>query len=544
MEKLSTDIFVLGSGIAGLRAALEARRGGAKVILLSKGPIGKKSSSFYAGGSLGGLNNPLPESVKKIINFKNELVNCLYEPAILERLAGRLKDETRVLSNLGIPLEIEGGQYHPRHNWKGPGGGATIVTLLARKTREAGVITLGNSVAAELLIEEGQVKGALCLNESATPLLITAKATVLATGGGAGLFRHNSTPEGIRGDGYCLALKAGALLKNMEFIHFYPVGLVDSFFPHRRVSPTILRLPGAKLVNSKGEDIVQKHLKLDLQDVVSFPAIRFQILPRLVALEARQGGAFVDLLSMPSSQWDRVLSQNWNRIFFKKAPVNLREKRCPVIPLAHTFMGGVKINIRGETALPGLYAAGEVAGGIYSNETWISQLGRCLVLGAIAGENALAFSRLRKASTVKEWEVQEILNRFLSPLSAKGQKRRPAFLRSKIEKLVQDFLGPLRNETSLRSGLEELESLEADISSMKVENMSQLKAALDVQNMFLLTRAILGSAYRRNESRGAHFREDFPLRDDKNWFASLTINFKEEKLNFIKEEIQPNHGVK
>ncbi len=532
-ESLFSDVLVIGSGIAGLKAALECKAEGLSVILVSRGPTGRQSSSFYAGGLL----RPEPEEVKNVTGYETGIQKYLYNPELLALFSGPpAKEAVDSIISLGVTLEKRDRDYTPVNREQKSPGGSLIVIPMVKKVLDLGITCLGNKIVSDLLLSQGQVKGALAIDEKGKLLQISAKATILATGGGAGIFQHNSNPEGIMGDGYVLALKAGAVLQNMEYVHFYPVGLVGSSFPHRRASPPLLGSNGAALVNGKGEDIVEKYLKMTLQKAIAIPTIRFEMLSRIVAEANRSDGAYLDLTGIPPETWEVFLSSPWNKAYFDKAPADLRKQKCPIVPLAHTFLGGVKINQKSETAIPGLFAAGEVVGGAYCGEEGASQLCRCLVMGALAGSNAASFVKGMKSTMIKEHEWQTATSRVMGFVSRSWTENTQEVKRN-ISKLVYNAMGPIRDGNTLEQTLKELEAMDKKINSFKIENPSDLQNAIEAENMLILAKALVGAGLRRQESRGPHFRSDFPYKDD-GWFKRILISMdNKNQLKFTEEQI-------
>lgn len=532
-DNLFCDVLVIGSGIAGLKASLEAQAEGLSVIVVSKGPAGRQNSSFYAGGLL----RPNPEEVRSVTGYETGIQKYLYNPELLPLFAGTpAREEVDSLISLGVPLEKHGKQYTPRGKEQAGPGGSAIMIPMVKKALEMGITCLGNKIVTELLLSQGQVKGALAMDEKGKLLQISAKAVILATGGGAGIFEQNTNPEGITGDGYVLALRAGAVLENMEYIHFYPIGLIGSSFPHKRASPYLLQSKGAALINGKGEDIVEKHLNMTLQKAIVIPTVRFEMLSQVVAQENNNHGAYLDLTGITSETWETILSSPWNKAYIDKAPVDLRSQKCSVVPLAHTFLGGVKINSKSETSIPGLFAAGEVVGGAYCGEEGASQLCRCLVMGALAGRNAVPFVKGIKSTRTKaqEWDISATR---ISGFLGRSWTENVAGVTKSISKLLDTSMGPIRDGNILEKTLKELEAMDEKINSIKIENAANLQDALEADNMLVLARALLGAGLRRKESRGPHYRSDFPHKDD-GWFKRILISMdKKNQLKFTEEYI-------
>lgn len=532
-ENLFCDVLVVGSGIAGIRAAIEARTEGLSVLVLSKGPIGRQSSSFYAGGLL----RAEPEEIKNVIGYEKGIQKYLYNQELIAPYSGEAASkEIESLKSLGIQMNKHGKEYTPENREQRGPGGSYIMIPMTRKALDMGITCLGNKMVTDLLLSQGQVKGALAMDEKGKVLQISSKAVILATGGGAGIFEHNSNPEGTTGNGYILALRAGAVLENMEYVNFYPVGLIGSSFPHRRAGPTLLRSKGAALVNGKGEDIVEKYLKMTLQRAIDIPTVRFEMLSAIVARENQSSGAYLDLTGISTDTWDSILSSPWNKSYFDKAPVDLRKQKCPVIPVAHTFLGGIKIYVSGETSVSGLFAAGEVVGGAYCGEEGASQLCRCLVMGAIAGRSVVSFVKGTKSTRIKEQEWQAAASRVMGFVSRSWIESAEEVKQS-IGKLVYNAMGPIREGNTLEQTLKELEATDKKINSLKIEDVSHLQNALEAENMLILAKALLGAGLRRKESRGPHFRSDFPDKDDR-WFKRILISMdKKSQLKYSEEQI-------
>lgn len=537
-ENLFCDVLVVGSGIAGIRAAIEAKSEGLSVIVLSRGPVGRQSSSFYSGGLL----RAEPAEIKNALGYEQGIQKYLYQPELIAPYSGKAAtEEIENLKSLGIALKKHGSEYSPENrDQRGPAGSAIMLSL-TRKAMDMGITSLGNKMVSDLILSQGQVKGALAIDEKGKLLQVSSKAVILATGGGAGIFEHNSNPEGNTGSGYVLALRAGAVLENMEYINFYPLGIVGASFPHQRAGPTLLRNKGTVLMNGKGEDLVEKHLKMSIQKAINIPTVRFEILSRIVAQEnspPEGDGAYLDLTGIPADIWDNFISSPWNKTFLEKAPVDLLREKCPVIPLAHTFLGGIKINAGGETAVSGLFAAGEVAGGAYCGEEGASQLCRCLVMGAVAGKNAASTAKAMKSIRIREQEWQLASSRVMS-FVGRSWTESAEEVKKAINKLVFKSMNPVRNGNTLAQTLKDLEALNKKINSFKIEKVSHLRDALEAESMLILAKGLLGAAFRRKESRGPHFRSDFPDRDDI-WFKRILISMdNKNQLIFLEENINP-----
>ncbi len=547
-ENLSCDVLVVGTGIAGIRAAMVAKAEGLDVLLISKGPIASDSCSYYAGGGFRAnqwleyftLEGDLADK-EDVIGDEWAVQRYLSDPELVGFIAQEAqKDVEDLISFLELPMvkHRRPGKYFVDRKkldqQSGPGA-AIIMLPMARKAREMGIVCLDRVMATDLVTSEGRIKGALAVDKQGKLLKIGAKAVVMATGGGGDAYEHSSNPGGVVGDGYVLALRQGLVLQNMEIVEFHALGIEGNLTPPRRITPGVITgCDGAVMVNGKGEDIVQKHLKMTLRRAIDIPVIKLEILPLIIAQEARSSdGAYIDLTRISPKDWDKILSNPFQKAYFSRAPY-LRQQRWPLQPVAHGFDGGVKINLRCETAVPGLFAAGQVVGA-HAGVSY--PLSRCLSMGVIAGGNVVSFVKQNSPAPLKEGEWHASLSR-IKGLVGTGGTADPGELKQTIRGVIYTAGGPLRDGPGLEKGIRDLDALEERVNSMRVESPSQVKDALEAQNILLVGKAVLGAAWRRKESRGPHFRSDFPQKDN-NWFKRILISMdkKDSRLVFSEEEI-------
>ncbi len=499
-KERNTDVLVIGSGIAGLAAAIRAREEGRDVLLVSKAGIGKQSATYFSGAwfkyTTQELNLPGYDSSPQRYIFDEQQVKMHLE---------RAKEGILWLKNLGVPLEAYGEWYlTPRR--EDEEDGVTVVEALRKKLKESGTGAIGNCLIVDLLVREGQCIGAAGLDQNGDVLVLRAGCTILATGGGASLFKETSSPRSLVGDGYAMALRAGLPLTNMEFIQF-EVGFVGVAFPWQGdIISEIITVKGVRLVNKKGEDLVRKYLGLRWEQVCRYASFKFEESEKIMEMEG--GPVFLDMTGISSADWSKMHPRT--RMKLAKCPRDVKRFPVEMIPIGHTYLGGVTTDKTGETQLRGLFAAGEMVSGTYAGENSVNHLTRCLVMGIEAGKNA--------AQTCKELEQERTgltdrQKEFLQEISLKNGKRRPLELRKKIRELVNKRMSPVRSGPSLLAGIDELTRIKEEKKNLSADNTPDLKEAIEVENMLLLAEALLRSAEFRKESRGPHYREDYPTKD-------------------------------
>jgi len=481
MVTLTTDLLILGAGIAGVYAALAAEEKGAKVLLLSKDPLPSGSTPWAQGGVAFPLDEAdLEAHLQDTLRAGRGLVEEGVARSILEEAPRHLEK----LLALGLPFHPEptreGG--HSRARVRHLGGDRSGLFLLKGLLKRLRSPVQEGYMAVALLLEEGRVAGALVLGPEGLQA-VRAGAILLATGGLGRLFPVTTNPKGATGDGMALAYLAGATLRDLEFVQFHPTALPDG-----SLVSEACRGEGAILLNAQGERFMPRYDPLG------------ELAPRDVVARAvhrereRTGGVYLDLRPIPhlESRFPTVVATA------RALGFNPFREPIPVAPAAHYAMGGVRTDLSGYTGLPGLYAAGEVAStGFHGANRLVSN---SLLEGLVMGERA-ALAALEDLAYPKA----------LEPL--------PAYLLDPVHlKALQDRMGQAAGV--VRRGKDLAQAL-AHVAHLPLEEVTpgalersgwgaHLRQALEASNLALLGRLLLRMALLREESRGAHFREDFP----------------------------------
>jgi succinate dehydrogenase/fumarate reductase flavoprotein subunit len=410
-------------------------------------------------------------------------------------------------------------------------GGILLTKFLVERLRKSSVRVLPGIVISDLVIEGGEVQGGFGFLRDGRPCLIRSKAVILAAGGAGAIYRRNDNQKSILGDGYALALRAGLPLLDLELVQFYPFALAEP-----RLSTFILLPPFPKeirLLNEKGEDLSER---LNLRGNINQAVMDQRDALSIALHEASQkGDVCFDFTHVAQEKWQRYPLN-----FLKKSKFPFHDRPFLISPAVHFFMGGVEIDERGKTVLPGLFAAGEVTWGIHgANRLGGNALTECAVFGEIAGQAAAEYVRMKEPSIPSEafqrkWERK-----------AKGylRKRRGSFdhprdLLKGLKELAWKYAGPIREGGSLEEGLAQLASIEKKVEAVYPATLRDLFNKRDLENMCLLTRAILKGSYLRKESRGSFFRKDFPNQDDQNGLKNTCYRLEKGELRITQQPIK------
>ena len=514
MEHWSCDVLVVGSGAAGLRAAISAREKGLEVCVISKRKTGKGTSTILSGGVFAGV----PEGASPDSHLKRTLQagRGINQRELVEILATEAPMRLRELVEWGINAEFKNGYLCS--NGRAFVWGEEIVRCLVGKNKTLGVQLMGEVLVTDLKMRHGAAGVVAHWAPSGKWLAISAKAVILATGGAAALYLRHDNPKSMLGDGYILALNAGATLQDMEFVQFYPLGLAESGLPRFLISPRLA--DSGRLLNSHGEEILKKY---EIHERAPMMQARDQLSQALFTEIHRNGEEiWLDLRGVAEEVWSAdPISASTRDILRKRYGLTHRVVR--VAPMAHHVMGGICVDSQGATSVPGLFAAGEVTGGLHgANRMGGNALTETVVFGARAGEAAAAWAKGRGKS-----EVDEPFGDLEQPLLEQQQDRaesNPAQFIERLRQILWEHGGILRNLRGLTRALDEVNEIQEEALKLSIGGEPrQVVRALELRSGAQTAGLILEAALKRQESRGAHFREDFPDQDDERWRGHLQV---------------------
>jgi succinate dehydrogenase/fumarate reductase flavoprotein subunit len=512
------DVLVMGSGGAGLRAAIGAREKGVEVCVISKGTPGKMTSTILSGGAFAGAE----AGASQIVHLESTLQagRGINQQELAEILVEEAPSRLRELRAWGVQSEIQHGYLFSKG--RPPIWGDEIMRCLLAKAKSLGVQLMGGLEVTHLELQEGRAGAVAYSALSDSWFTFASKTLVLATGGAGALFLRHDNPRRMLGEGYFLALEAGALLQDMEFVQFYPLGLAEPGAPPFLITPRLA--DSGRLVNGQGEEILEKY---GIHERPAALRARDRLSQALFKEIYREGEAvFVDLQGLTQNEWQvDPLSASTKRILEERYGAMRRPVR--VAPMAHFTIGGVCIDAQGATSVPGLFAAGEVTGGLHgANRMGGNALTETQVFGTRAGEAAAAWAK-NMAGPKSRWSLEKLDARVSSFTSNKTRSNIQMDL-SKLKRTLGEILwkdgGILRNRQGLTQALDAIEVIQAEALELSLgDNARGVQQILELQLASRTAAVILEGALRREESRGAHFREDFPDQDDEHWQGHLQV---------------------
>ncbi|MEU8225378.1 fumarate reductase/succinate dehydrogenase flavoprotein subunit [Kribbella sp. NPDC048915] len=566
LERHSYDVVVIGAGGAGLRAAIEAREQGKRTAIICKSLFGKAHTVMAEGGCAAAMGNANSNDNWQV-HFRDTMRGgkFLNNWRMAELHAQEAPDRVWELETYGalfdrtpdgrISQRNFGGHTYPRLAHVGDRTGLELIRTLQQKIvslqqedfeatgdYEANLKVFAECTITELLKDGDAISGAFGYwRESGRFILFDAPAVVLATGGVGKSFKVTSNSWEYTGDGHALAMRAGATLINMEFIQFHPTGMVWPPSVKGILVTESVRGDGGVLKNSEGKRFMFSYVP----DVfraqyaeTEEEADRWykdpdnnrrppELLPRDEVARAinsevkagrgtPHGGVFLDVSSrLPAEEITRRLPSMYHQ-FKELADVDITAEPMEVGPTCHYVMGGVEVDPdTAQSRVPGLFAAGEVAGGMHgSNRLGGNSLSDLLVFGRRAGLGAATYvDSLKERPKIAEADVDAAAADAVAPFELEGGEN-PYSIHQELQQSMNDLVGIIRKEEEMEQALGRLAEFRGRIAKMTVEGHRQFNPgwhlALDLRNMLTVSECVAKAALRRQESRGGHTRDDYP----------------------------------
>ncbi|MBA3489094.1 MAG: fumarate reductase/succinate dehydrogenase flavoprotein subunit [Longispora sp.] len=593
IQRFQYDVVVIGAGGAGLRAAIEARLAGAKTAIISKSLFGKAHTVMAEGGAAAAMGNvnskdnwqvhfrDTMRGGKFLNNFRMAELHAKESPDRVWELEtyGALFDRT---ADGKISQRNFGGHEYPRLAHVGDRTGLELIRTLQQKIvslqqedfaatgdYEANIRVFSETTITELLLTGGQIAGAFgYVRETGDFLLLEAPAVVLATGGVGKSFKVTSNSWEYTGDGHALALRSGASLINMEFLQFHPTGMVWPPSVKGILVTESVRGDGGVLKNSDGKRFMFDYVPDVFRDKYAETpeeADRWykdadnnrrppELLPRDEVARAINsevkagrgtpaGGVYLDIASrLPAEEIQKRLPSMYHQ-FKELADVDITAEPMEVGPTCHYVMGGVEVDPdTAQARIPGLYAAGEVSGGMHgSNRLGGNSLSDLLVFGKRAGEHAAQHAALTGPAQVSQSDVELAVSSALAPFSNNGES--PYVIHADLQTVMNDLVGIIRTAPELERAITKLAELRERITKVHATQGRRYNPswhlALDLRNMLIVSECTAMAALERQESRGGHTREDFGTLDPKWRKVNLVCTFDGEKVSLNPQPLPP-----
>jgi succinate dehydrogenase / fumarate reductase flavoprotein subunit len=564
LETHPHDVLVIGAGGAGLRAAIEAKAAGASVGLVCKSLLGKAHTVMAEGGVAAALGHVAPDDSWQV-HFRDTMLGgkFLNNPRMAQLHALEAPERVRELEAWGAVFDRTrdgrilqrpfGGHSHPRLAHVGDRTGLEMIRTLQDRAVSLGIDVYMECTITRLISGRDRVSGAIGYwRTSGRPVAFPAKAVVLATGGIGKAWEVTSNSWEYSADGHALAYEAGAELIDMEFVQFHPTGMVWPPGVRGLLVTEAVRGEGGILRNKDGERFMWKYLPEERRheyaasddeasawvtalsqgrqtDARRPPELSTRDnVSRAIYTEVREGrgsphgGVFLDISYLPADHVRRKLPSMYEQ-FKELADVDITAGPMEVGPTTHYVMGGVRVDAEtGSSSVDGLFAAGEVAGGMHgANRLGGNSLSDLLVFGqrtgAAAAADALTVTREPYLDPI---QVQRGLTDLAAPLE-RSDGEDPYAIQRDLQATMQSLVGIFRTEADLDTALHELAVLKARHANVRVGGGRTFNPGwnlvFEVGNLLTISEAVARSARQRQESRGAHSRLDYPATDDEKW---------------------------
>jgi succinate dehydrogenase/fumarate reductase flavoprotein subunit len=531
-EVLKTEVLVIGGGGAGVRAAIEADNRGAEVCLVSKGPIARSGVTPLAYQALQAAFGTGDPRDNPDVHYQDIIVKGRYlsDEDLARVLANESMPRALDLEKFGIKFKKQGGEFfqvhhpgqtYPRNLFILGGGFGLVHGLKKELQRRHHVRILEDFCVSRLLKDQGEIVGAFGLHmRDGRFYIIRAKSIVLACGGYGELWENTDTPPDTTGDGIFLGFQSGADLIDLEMAQYYPTviahpeslrGVLISY--EVCLEPRYLDF---RLVNNEGREFLPEG-PLPVRDT----------LMRLMLTEIEEGrgtehrAVYIDpnRSSKSHAEIDRIIHEllRVSDKNLRKLGVDIRKNRIEVCPAVHYTLGGIRINEKTETSVPGLFAAGENASSVHgANRISGNALSETQVFGTRAGRYASDYSKGKSHGSLPAGEIKEEIQRWNEFMKRKKDGIRPLILRKELKEIMDRYLGPNRNGEGMEGALQKVLDFKenglqrVEVSGGRIFNVDW-RTAVEVAMTLALAELVIRSALMRKETRGHHFRSDFPM---------------------------------
>lgn len=540
-RSLSSDVLIIGGGGAALRAAISAREAGADVLVVSKAHLGNASNT-YISKSMFAASTGKGDSPENHLRDTLSAGRFINDRGLALKVTEEILSEPDNLTRFGVQFRMNDGK---RTNSLAPGHtkprghssnnmiGSEYIAPLKEYALKIGVRVLEKVFISRLFPfrkkkSENRIAAATGISKSCDFVVIKAASIILATGGFGAVYLNNNNAGGITGDGLAMGYHLGIPLKDMEFVQFYPTGMgrtASRIVPYEALVAGL----GAVLLNSVGDNIVEKHGLSDPMDLTR------DRLARAIYTEIKEGRGndncvTMDISSIPEEILNRfkgtLLPAKWTP----------QETRFMVAPTAHFCMGGLETDTETSTTLPGLFAAGEITGGVHgANRLASNALSEVFALSNLAGKNAARFALEQGLPDFPE----EALKKEKARLENTGTQGETSVikLRQDLKKLMWEKAGIIRTRTDLEEALENIHALTQKRKTVGLDSVKSLFRLLEFENMLIVSEMVIKAALKRAESRGAHYRVDFPEEDNRDWLLNIIISKEKEEMKLEKRPV-------
>jgi succinate dehydrogenase / fumarate reductase flavoprotein subunit len=581
IKTIEHDVLIVGAGGAGLSAAIEASAQGMSTGIVMKSLLGKAHTVMAEGGMAAALGN-VDERDHWKIHFRDTMRGGKFLNVwrMVEHHAKIAPERVRLLEEWGAVFDRTkkglinqrnfGGHRYPRLAHVGDRTGLEMIRALQDHGIHQGIETYMECTALDLLInEQGDVCGIVCMwRETGTFTIFKAKSIIFATGGGGKAWDVTSNSWEYTGDGYAMAYESGAELMDLEFNQFHPTGMVWPLSVKGILVTESVRGEGGILLNSEGTRFMFNYIPelfrsetADTEEeaarwLAGDPNARRppELLTRDVVARAineevkagrgsEHGGAYLNIATQRSAEDIKKKLPSMYHQFKVLAELDITKEAMEVGPTCHYFMGGIRVDAdTAMSSVPGLFACGECAAGMHgANRLGGNSLSDLLVFGYLAGKSASQYAKkITKHSEINKEQASQIIRNATTILNRESGAN-PYLLHEELEQNMQTRVGIIRTNHELLKGIDHIEKIKESYKTVKAKGTSQFNPgwheALGLRNLLITAEAVARAALLREESRGAHTREDFPgEREDWLKYNIVTSKGEDGRMKLIKVE--------
>src|SRR5258708_3294019 len=520
IEKINTDILIIGSGGAGLRAAIAATEAGVKVLVVAK----EQLKDAHTGWAMGGINVAIKAPATPEIHFQDTINGGWHinNYKLARIFAEEMPDRVRDLERYGVQFDrlpdgtyftwAGGKQSAPLNLCAGDYTGREMMRGLLLEVHRLNVPFLENHYVAKLIKQDNRIVGALVIdNTTGLYKVVQAGAVIVATGGGGNMYRINTNAPSNTGEGYAWGLDVGTVLVDMELVQFHPTGMA---YPPKKRGTLVtekVRGNGGILKNRLGERFMQRYQpqRLELAGRDEVTRAIYQEIQEGRGTE--HGGVYLDVTHWEEGKAEKIVPDVFAE--HMEVGIDIRKQMMEITPSMHHMMGGYDITEWGQTNVDGLYAIGEVTANVHgANRLGGNSLAEGQVFGRRAGLHAAEFVKSCRSSHIAQQTVDTEADRVEAFRLRKDGVRASDILNS-IKAIMWRNVGIIRDAEKLLIAQQTIKKLQDEAQSLLAEDKSLIQSCLKVQDMLKTAEVIILSALARKESRGAHYCSDYPALD-------------------------------
>lgn len=536
VKTIKGEVLIVGGGAAGLRAAIAAKEANVNVLIVSKEAFGHAHSDK----AMGGINVAIKSPATPQQHYQDTVKGGWYmsNQRLVYTFTQEMPDRVHDLISYGVKFDrladgsfytwAGGKQSAPLNLCAGDYTGREMMHGLAHQVRKLHVPFYPNHFITKLFTKKGRITGAFAIDtQTNEPTFFSAKAIILAAGGAGQLYKITSNEPTNTGEGYSMAADIGAELVDMEFVQFHPTGMAYPENVRGSLITEKVRGHKGKLFNAHGERFMQRYqperMELAGRDEVA----------RAIYTEIQEGrgtvhgGVYLDIRELGEVEIKRLVPEVYEKL--KNIGVDITREQMEITPTMHHMMGGVKINEWGETNVHGFFAAGEVTGGIHgANRLGGNSLAEGQVFGRRAGMRAAEYAKKHGIMKPNTQQIEEELER-IGGITTRGNGIPAKELRDTLKETMWTNVGIIRNTSDLQKAQGDVSRLRKESNTITRQSDS-IVYALETIEMLHVAQLIIVAALQRTESRGAHYRSDYPT-IDKEWEKNIVITQKGDTLH-------------